>query len=65
VYPSREDSQVIGHSSNAPWPNLKKLTVPASTTAMMTDLFPWRSAMKGLIVADLVPGVGGEANNGT
>jgi hypothetical protein len=34
------DRQIIGHSSNAPWPNLKKLTMPASTTAMTTALLP-------------------------
>jgi hypothetical protein len=59
-----EDSQTaIGHSSNAPWPNLKKLTVPASTTAMMTDLLPWRSAANGLILTGAGPGVGGEEYN--
>lgn len=58
----RTDSQgAIGHSSNAPWPNLKKLTVPASTTAMMTDLLPWRSATNGLIF--IGAGVGGEEYN--
>lgn len=30
----------IGHSSNVPSPNLKKLTMPASTTATMTVLLP-------------------------
>lgn len=40
--------QAIGHSSKAPSPNLKKLTIPASTAATMTIFFPWRSAMKGL-----------------
>lgn len=59
----REDSQAIGHSSNVPWPNLKKLTVPASTTAMTTDLLPCRSAMNGLILTVVGPEVGCEEYN--
>lgn len=48
AYASRYSHQVIGHSSNAPSPNLKKLTMPASTAATITIFLPWRSAMKGL-----------------
>ncbi len=58
-----QGSQAIGHSSNAPCPNLKKLTVPASTTAMMTDLLPWRRAMNGLILTVVGPDVGGKEYN--
>jgi len=48
LHTSRCLHQAIGHSSNAPSPNLKKLTMPASTAATMTVFLPWRSAMKGL-----------------
>lgn len=46
-----------------PRPNLKKLTVPASTAAMTTDLLPWRSAINGLTLTDVCPEVGGEEYN--
>ena len=51
--------QAIGHSSNAPSPNLKKLTMPASTAATITVFLPWRSAMKGLGFTGAGSGGGG------
>ena len=38
----------IGHSVKTPCPNLKKLIVPASTTATTTIFFPVLSEGKGL-----------------
>ncbi len=38
----------IGHSVKTPCPNLKKLIVPASTTATTTIFFPILSDGKGL-----------------
>lgn len=40
--------QFIGKSSNAPCPNLKKLIMPASTTATTTIFFPAFSTANGL-----------------
>lgn len=39
--------QKIAHSSNAPCPNLKKLVLPASTTAIMTVFLPALMAING------------------
>ena len=36
----------MGHSSKHPWPNLKKLIVPLSTTARTTVFFPPFNATK-------------------
>lgn len=39
-YARLASGQAIGKSSNAPSPNLKKLTIPASTAATTTIFFP-------------------------
>jgi hypothetical protein len=39
--------QTIGHSENVPWPNLKKLILPESTTAITMIFFPAFNAMNG------------------
>jgi hypothetical protein len=39
--------EIIGNSLKAPWPNLKRLIDPASTTATTTCFFPDLSTMNG------------------
>lgn len=57
--------QTIGHSVNAPWLNLKKLVLLASTTAMMTVFFPDFSATNGFIfrAGAVLAGVDGVLKN--
>jgi hypothetical protein len=49
---------IIGHSENAPCPNLKKLMFPESTTAIIIFFFPAFKAIKvwGLWGGDTVVG---------
>ena len=49
----------IGHSVNTPWPNLKKLIMPASTTAITTIFFPALRNTNGLGTR----GMGADAGN--
>ena len=53
--------QAIGKSSKAPWPNRKKLIVPASTAATTTIFFPAFRTAKGLTL--LGAGVGADEEN--
>lgn len=46
-FPYKIEPQAIGHSSNAPGPNLKKLIEPLSTAATTTVFLPALSTIKG------------------
>ena len=48
-FPVSYGPYAIGNSVNAPCPNLKKLIVPASTTATTTTLVPVFSTGKGFV----------------